>query len=127
MAFPDLVPTARSFDPGNWPVREYRAQNGAEVRLLYGSKRTGMKLSLSYDNISDTNAELFLHHFNETWGTYNTFVFDGDPGAKAGWGGSPQAIGAEFWGNRWRYAEPPKVVSVRPGRSSVTVNLIGVF
>jgi hypothetical protein len=127
MAYPDLVPTARSFDPGNWPVKEYRAQSGAEVRLLYGNKRTGMKLSLSYDNIADEQAELFLGHFNEVLGTYSTFSFTSNPGIKKGWTGSAAAIGAEAWGNRWRYAEPPQVVSVRPGRSSVTVNLIGVF
>lgn len=127
MSYPDLVPTARSFDPGDWPTKQYRAQNGAEVRMLYGSRRTGMSLSLSYDNISDANAELFLGHYNLMLGTYNTFVLSADPGVKAGWKGHPDAFGAEAWGNRWRYAESPKVVSVRPGRSSVTVNLIGVL
>lgn len=127
MAYPDLVPTARSFDPGNWPVRQYRSQSGVEVRLLYGSRRTGMSLSLSYENVSDANAELFLRHFNEMLGTYNTFVLTADPGVREGWTGSPDALGAEAWGNRWRYSEPPKVVSVRPGRSSVTINLTGVL
>jgi hypothetical protein len=127
MAYPDLVPTARSFDPGNWPVKEFRAQDGAEVRLMYGNKRTGMQLSLSYDNISDPNAELFLRHFNEVLGTFSTFTLTSIAGAKKGWTGSSDAIEAEAWGNRWRYAEPPQVTSVRPGVSSVTVNLIGVF
>jgi len=127
MPFPELVPTARSFDPGDWPVRSYRALDGAEVRLLYGSKRTGMTLTLSYDNITDANAELFLNHFNEMQGTFKTFVFSSTPGVRKGWTGTPAAIGAEAWGNRWRYSEPPKVVSVRPGRSSVSVSLIGVF
>ena len=48
MAYPDIRPTSRSFDPGNWPVRT-NAQNGAEVRLLYGSQRYN-KLQLSYQN-----------------------------------------------------------------------------
>jgi hypothetical protein len=95
--------------------------------LLYGSKRTGMTLTLSYDNITDANAELFLNHFNEVQGTFMTFTLSGTPGAKKGWAGTPSAIGAQAWGNNWRYSEPPKVVSVRPGRSSVSVSLIGVF
>ena len=52
MAYPDIRPTSRSFDPGNWPVRSYNAQNGAEVRLLYGSQRYNLKLQLSYQNIT---------------------------------------------------------------------------
>ena len=38
MAYPDIRPSSRQFDPGNWPVRTYNAQNGAEVRLLYGKQ-----------------------------------------------------------------------------------------
>jgi len=126
MDFPNLTPTSRNFDPGDWPVKQFKAQDGSEVRILYGNRRTGMALQLGYDNISDANAELFLDHFNEKRGTFETFVLTANPGVKKGWTGNPDALGAEAWGNRWRYAEPPKLVSVRPGRSSVTINLIGV-
>ena len=40
MAFPSLVPSTRTFDAGNWPVKTYKAQSGAEVRILYGNRRT---------------------------------------------------------------------------------------
>ncbi len=59
MAFPTLVPTSRSFESGDYPVKTFKAQNGKEHRILYGSNRTNMKLSLSYANITDANAELF--------------------------------------------------------------------
>lgn len=124
MAFPSLPPTSRDFDPGNWPVKTYTAQSGAEVRILYGDTRTQSKLSLSYDNISDANAELFLAHFDEVKGTYNTFDISAE--AKAGWSGTTATIDAGE-GNRWRYADPPQVTAIRPGRSSVKVNLVGVF
>ena len=73
MAFPSLVPTSRSFDAGDYPIRTFKSQNGAETRILYGSDRTNVKLQLSYANIGDALAELFLDHFDETKGTFNTF------------------------------------------------------
>jgi hypothetical protein len=65
MPFPVLRPTSRDFKPGDYPIKAYNAQSGAEVRILYGDTRSK--------------------------------------------------------------AESPQVTSVRPGRSSVRVNLVGVF
>tara|TARA_Y100000361_G_scaffold152210_1_gene171161 strand:- start:1315 stop:1695 length:381 start_codon:yes stop_codon:yes gene_type:complete len=126
MAFPSLVPTARTFDAGDFPVKIYRSQNGKEHRILYGSNRTNMKLSLTYANITDANAELFLDHYEEEQGTFGTF--DSVPsGYEKGWEGNASEIDAQTFGNKYRYEGPPQVVQVRPGVSTVTVNLIGVL
>ena len=125
MAFPSLIPTSRSFESGDYPVKTFKAQNGKEHRILYGSNRTNMKLSLSYANITDANAELFLDHFDEVQGTFGTFVIGLD--VRGGWEGNKDAIGAQTHGNNYRYESPPQVAQVRPGISTVTVNLIGVL
>ena len=124
MPFPALQPTSRDFTPGNWPVKSYKSQSGAEVRILYGDTRTSMELTLGYDNISDAQAEQFLTHYDETKGTYNTFTINSS--TKAGWSGTATAIDSGAI-NRWRYADPPQVTAVKPGRSSVRVSLLGVF
>lgn len=126
MAFPELVPTSRSFESGDYPIKTYKAQNGAETRILYGSNRTNMKLSLSYTNITDANAELFLDHYDEMKGTFTTFTIGRDF-TKKGWEGNRDAIGAETFGNSYRYEGPPQMTQVRPGISTVTVNLIGII
>ena len=125
--FPALVPTSRSFEAGDYPIKTYKAQNGAEHRILYGSNRTGMKLSLSYANISDANAELFLDHYDAMKGTFATFGVSDAAGTRGGWEGNNDALGAQTHGNNYRYEGPPQVVQVRPGISTVTVNLIGVL
>ena len=124
MPFPALQPTSRDFTPGNWPVKSYKSQSGAEVRILYGDTRTNMELTLGYDNISDAQAQQFLTHYDETKGTYNTFTINSS--TKAGWAGTTTAIDSGTV-NRWRYADPPQVTAVKPGRSSVRVSLLGVF
>lgn len=124
MPFPVLRPTSRDFNPGDFAVKTYNAQSGAEVRILYGDTRTKMEMALSYDNISDAQAEQFLTHYNETKGTFSTFTISNT--TKAGWSGNAGAIDTGSI-NRFRYADPPQVTAVRPGRSSVRVNLVGVF
>ena len=124
MPFPVLSPTSRDFNPGDYPVKAYNAQSGAEVRILYGDTRTKMELSLAYDNITDASAKEFLDHYDETKGTYNTFTINSS--TKAGWSGTAAAIDSGTI-NRWRYADPPQVTAVKPGRSSVRVSLLGVF
>jgi len=124
MPFPALPPTSRNFNPGDYPVKTYNSQSGAEVRILYGDTRTKMTLSLGYDNISDTLAKQFLDHYDETKGTYLTFEID--PTARAGWASTSDAIDAAGV-NRWRYSEAPQVAAVRPGVSSVRLSLVGVF
>jgi len=91
MAYPDtLKPTSRSFNPGDYPVKTFRSQNGAERRILYGSERSGVKLSLSYENIGDASAESFLDHYDQMKGTFTTF--DLPDNALAGWSSSKAAL-----------------------------------
>jgi hypothetical protein len=124
MAFPVLTPTSREFAPGSWPVKTYNSQSGAEVRILYGSQRTNAKLSLGYDNITDANAQAFLDDYASQYGTLRTFTLP--TAVRNGWGGSGSSIDAPP-GTAWRYESEPQVRNVRPGRSSVTVNLVAVI
>ena len=124
MAFPAHEPTGRSFDAGDYRYKTFSAQSGKEVRILYGDKRTGMKLQLQYANIADTAADDFITHYDEVKGGFDVFSLPSE--FRAGWNGDEGAIDAAT-GNDWRYESPPKITSVRPGTSSVTVNLIGVL
>mgnify|MGYP003111075446 CR=1 FL=1 len=125
MDFPELTPTSRSFESGNFPIKTFKSQSGAETRILYGSNRTNMKLQLTYANITDAEAEQFLDHYEEMRGTFDTFSI-GNP-ARGGWQGDKTALGAQNTGNRYRYERPPQLAQVRSGTSTVTVNLIGVL
>jgi len=126
----DLVPSARTFESGDYPVKTYKAQNGAEHRILYGDKRTNMKLSLTYANILDADAELFLDHYDTVQGTFQTFPLPSVNGVnptRGGWKGNKDALGAQTQGNDYRYEGPPQVAQVASGRSTVTVSLVGVL
>jgi hypothetical protein len=122
MPFPNLKPTARSFDAGDFPIKSFRSQSGVESRILYGSRRTGAQLSLTFENITDTDANSFLTHFEETRGTFATFTLAAN--TASGW--SPGSINPGA-GNQWRYSDAPNISNVRPGRSTVQVTLVAVL
>ena len=128
MAFPTLIPNTRSFDPGNWPVKSYNAQNGTEIRLLYGNTRFNLQITLTYSNISDTEAETFLVHYLGQTGTFKAFNFTTAEAAAVfgGWSGTPAAL-REPAGVEWRYEGPPKIDAMVPGVSTVSIVLKGVI
>ncbi len=129
MDFPPLKPTARTFDPGTYPVKTFKAQNGSETRILYGSSRTDMKLSLTYANISDVSAEEFVKHYDDRQGSFKTFsassagkdIVDGREGtATSTIKKNPDNTA------KYRYESAPVITQVAAGVSTVTVALIGV-
>jgi hypothetical protein len=125
MAFPDLVPSSRTFSPGDFPIKKFNAQSGAEVRILYGSRRVNQIFELSYENISDVNAQLFLADYEDRKGTFERFYLSDS--VYEGW--SPGTADSKLDrgpGTLWRYDAPPAIRSVRPGISSVTVKLRAV-
>jgi hypothetical protein len=127
MAFPSsLKPASRQYSPGNYPVKTYNANNGAEVRILYGSRPTNMTLDLTYTNITDSEANDFLTHYYEVQGTYQTFSIPSTAETFSGWTAGADNLNLTNTGAVWRYSEPPQQQSVRPGVSTVSVRLIGV-
>ena len=125
MDFPGIEPTARTFDPGNFPVKTYRSQSGQETRILYGSTRVDLKLSLTYANLPDAVAAQFLDHFDAMKGTFKRFHVVGE--TLAGFLGGHDRLQNRAAGVKFRYEGPPQLSQVRFSRSTVTVNLIGVL
>jgi hypothetical protein len=125
MAFPNLKPASRDFNSGDWPIKRFNAQSGAEVRILYGTRRVNAKLNLTYQNIKDTDAQLFLDDYEARKGTLQEFSLSTASNVWAGWNGTTSSINAPP-GTNWRYDSEPKVQSVYKGLSNVQVTLIAV-
>jgi hypothetical protein len=125
MGLPNLSPSSRSVTLGDWPVKSYKAQNGGEIRMVYGDRRVGAELELTYENIDDAGTALFLSGYETEWGTFRDF--DLPANAKRGWNQAGQTPFDPPATGRYRYAGPPQITSVRPGRSTVTVRLLSVM
>lgn len=131
--FPDIKPTSRSYTPGAAPKELFRAQNGATTAVQFGKRVVDSTLRLTFDNITDDQAmEIFQNYINVDvdgdgqW-DYVEFPFEAITGAMAGIGNEGlRRVIAETPGYRkYRYANPPEITNVFPGRSSVVVELRG--
>ena len=121
MTLPDFKPSSRTFTPGDYPVKLFRSQSGAEARILYGNKRVGGTLELTYQNIRDSDANIFLAGYDTAKGTFSSFILPRN--ATDGWFGGSSSFVPQA-GLLYRYAESPSITSIRPGRSTVTVRLV---
>ena len=98
MDFPALVPSSRNYNSGDYAVRTFRAQSGAESRILYGDSRFGATLELQYQNITDKNAQTFLGHYDNLKGTYGTFTLP--LRVIEGWDGSSRLLDRAYKNQR---------------------------
>ena len=125
VSFPALVPSSRSYEPGVFPETQFQAQNGAVVRVRYGNQRTGSRLSLTFANITDTNASLILQNYVDVMSGDNYAEFTVSNVAAGASENLTPWIRETNSLLKWKYASPPSVTSVKPGLSTVTCEFIG--
>lgn len=119
IAFPAIKPSSRSYSPGVYAQKEFQALNGATTILRYGNRRHDAELSLSFQNISDDNAAAILAVYEQQHAGNNWVSFTASNGTAGASTSLAQYLGETVSGLRWRFAEPPSVDSVVPGRSNL--------
>lgn len=117
--FPALAPTSRTFTPGTFPQTIFEAQNGATTVIRYGSRPVNTKLSLTFANITDGEAELIIAHYINVNSDWDHVTFNRLRGLQGFGTALRERNEGQPGGLRWRYMEPPQVTSVRPGVSTV--------
>jgi hypothetical protein len=120
--------------PGDFAGKVFRSQSGIEARVQYGNKAFDKTMDLEYNNITEANAALIFDHYLACNGTLYYFGLLAKP--KSGnetfhindqTSSTSNRYSATPFGLKYRYAEPPQFNSVKSGRMSVTVKLIGVL
>ena len=125
VTFPSITPTSRSFSATIYPVTSYRSQSGTTSRRLWASSPSNARLSLTFSNIADADAANILACYNNALSSVETLslpstVFKGAETVLSRYLSQTGTI------LTWHFADdsPPKVDSVKPGRSSVSIELI---
>lgn len=122
--FPAITPTGRSFKPGTYPQKSYRALNGVVSKRTFGNRPYGYSMDLDFSNIKDDVVVQILNHYNSQTSANQRFKLGSAvvAGLNNNLKDEAQATGV---GIRWEYVEPPSVKSVHPGLSNVSVRLVG--
>lgn len=133
----NLVPSARSYTPPSFPQREFQGLNGAVTFLQYGQKAVDSTLEMTFQNITDDEAYAIFQNYEAVTNGRDEVTGEMDyvdlEGQMKGIASVPLAyeISQNPVGNprqdllRYRYAEPPTIQSIFPGRSTVNVRLRG--
>jgi hypothetical protein len=121
--FPSFTPSQRSFKPGIYPQRSYRSLSGVVTKRTFGNSPSQATLEMSFNNVPDSTAASIIAHYNSQTAANLRFLVDNTLG------GIDASLTDYANGStdnlRWEYSGPPEVQSVRPGRSTITVSLIG--
>lgn len=97
--FPSLTPNARSLSLGNYPQNEYVGPSGVALRFLYSeTKRVGQTLTLTFNALTETEANSITDHYTTQQGTL--IPFDLPSTVWSGYSSVP--ISAVDY--QWRYA-----------------------
>lgn len=122
--FPAITPTSRSFKPGVYPQKSYRALNGVVTKRTFGNSPYSAELELRFDNIPDNSAIAIIYHYKTQTAANQRFRLSAN--ITGGMNTTlTDLVTSIDDGLLWEYAGPPTVDSVHPGRSSVSVSLLG--
>ena len=135
--FPNLVPSSRVYTPGTYPQKEFQGLNGAVTTLQYGVQAIDSKLEMQFQNITDDEAYAIIDNYqkvtqgrDDRTGEHDYVQIEAQVT-----GISSTLLRYEIAQDsrlspeqpllRYRYQEPPKIISTFPGRSTVSVVLRG--
>ena len=120
----NLVPSTRSYSPGEYPQSEFQALNGVKTIIRYGKRRYDSTLTLGCNNIADSDAAAILQNYEDINSVWDEVTFNGT-GVIEGASSQMQSYFIERTELKWRYDGPPEVTSVYPGRSNVQCKFVG--
>jgi len=118
--FPDICPVSRRFTAGKFPTRRFNSISGAGTTRLYGSKAFDSQLELEFIVDNEIAGRIFDLWY-ESFGTVEqvflppaVFLTDEVLEGKL----NPKYL-------EWRWGSEPRIESVQPNLSRVTVNFVG--
>lgn len=105
---------------GQYPVKRFTSISGAGTSRLYGSKAFDAQLELEFF-LDDDSTALLLSAYHDSKGGYE--VLDLPANIYSGMSSDLQDQIRDYYS--WRFAGPPTSQSVMPGRSKISVTLVG--
>jgi hypothetical protein len=119
MTFPALVPSARTYIPGDLPQTRQVALSGVDSAYRLGNRRVEQQVTLTFNNISEANLLSIRSHYISMDGTYGIFYLPSE--VWSGYATPPVPLLSDY---AWRYAGPPTITDGSCDLWSVEVELV---
>ena len=119
MTFPALVPSARTYIPGDVPQTRQVALSGTDTAYRLGNRRVQQQLTLTFNNISESSLLSIRSHYISVDGTYGIFYLPAE--VWSGYATPPVPLLSDY---AWRYAGAPAITDGSCDLWSVEVELV---
>ena len=118
--FPSLEPETRALVYGDYHQNVHDGLSGGNVRFKVGSKRIAQRLTITYEYLTETEAQSLLTHYNGQNGSIVAFDL-----SSSVWSGysTPPVSSSSY---QWRYAQSFQISISSPNRYSTSIELISV-
>jgi hypothetical protein len=116
--FPALVPSTRTFTPGDVPNVKQVSLSGMTSGFRRGNRRIAQGLSLSFQRLTQVQLDLITAHYVDRQGSFDVFYLS--PEVWSGYTTPPVPLLSDF---AWQYAGPPSITDSSCGRWEVEVEL----
>ena len=118
--FPALEPQTIALIYGDYPQNTHVGLSGGNVRFLLNNKRVLQRLTITYEYLTEAQAQTLLTHFNGQNGTIEPF----DLSSQIWLGYTTPPVNASSY--KWRYAQSFQISISSPNRYSTSIELISV-
>ena len=115
---PPLVPSSRLYTPGDMPQSRFQSMAGIDASFRRGGEFVGQRLVLSYNNLNETQFNLFAAHYTGENGTFGRFFLS--PETWSGLATPPVPLNSDYL---WRYNSPLVASHASCGRFNIEVEL----
>ena len=122
LPFPTIkCPGRRTLTPGVYPVREFKAINGATTTIIRGDRASDSRLEIEHPLILDTQVALVFQLWHDSLGGFRDVALPDN----AYEGVDPALVAQIPTYLTWYISDEPSAESVQPGWSRLRLNFRG--
>lgn len=118
MTFPALVPSTRTYIPGNVPSTSQVSLSGMTTGFRRGNRRIAQSIGLSFQRLTQADLDLITAHYIDRQGSFAVFFLPAE--TWTGYTTPPVALLSDI---AWRYVSPPAITDSSCGRWNVELEL----
>lgn len=118
MTFPSLVPSVRTYSPGNVPSTSQVSLSGMTTGFRRGNRRIAQSLGLSFQRLIEAEIGLITTHYIDRQGSFDVFFLPAE--VWTGYTTPPVPLLSDI---AWRYVSPPAITDSSCGRWNVELEL----
>jgi hypothetical protein len=105
--YPAIIPSSRTFTPGQYPHTPFQALSGRQSRVRHSSVMISSTVQLRYSVLDEEEMIEILDHYNAVKGGLIPFALPA-----IAWSGNENANEFTLAGDAWRYQQPPDVEEI---------------